>query len=70
MWTYWSAGGNCKLSHMRPAHEIKPGTEIVRVSPKLQTFQPVNVTNVTYGRTMVRYIVTAHGALIVNGVLR
>ena len=69
--TLGSVGGKCKISSTRPASEVVPGTRILHVTTqKSISFEPVNVTKVARSRSRVRYIVTAHGALIVNGVLR
>jgi hypothetical protein len=70
--TRWPTGGQCKISSMRPASEVFPGSHILHVVvPKsMTTFEVVNVTKVTRSRSMVRYVVTAHGALLVNWVLR
>ena len=64
------ADEQCEISRVRPAREINPGSSIVRVSKGRKRFEYANVTHVTRGRSMVRYVVTAQDTLIINDVLR
>jgi len=67
-------GLRCKITRTRPAREIVPSSSILRVAPKAHgggasDFEVVNVTHITHGYALVRYIVTAHDTLVVNDIL-
>ena len=65
-----SQGSQCSISHTRPAGDIVPGSLILGLSNQRPAVKLVNVTHVTRGNAMVRYVVTANDMLIVDDVLR